>query len=410
MRFMVIERFRDGDPDPVGERFRNRGRMMPDGVAYVTSWIDPVGMRCFQLVDAPNRGLVDEWIAHWDDIVDFDVVEVVEPAAFWAGRSHAAAANRANAPMLVQTARRIRASGDFRWIGLYRVTTTHVHLLAFDGPGPPSYPTFALGKGLSTRAVRERRTVVSGDTANDPSYLEAFATTAAEIIVPVFGADGAVVGTIDVESDRPGAFTAGVARSLEAAASELPAAILAAPIPEPLREVHLRDATAADADAVARIYAPSVEASADSFEEIAPDAVEMRRRIASTVPAYPWCVAEVDGAVAGYAYACAHRTRAAYRTSVDVSVYVDPSAQRRRIARLLYGAVFRELAERGYHRAFAGIVTSNEASVAFHRSAGFTEVGVYHQVGYKLGRWHDVSWWERDVAGFSGMPASRDGC
>jgi L-amino acid N-acyltransferase YncA/putative methionine-R-sulfoxide reductase with GAF domain len=307
---------------------------------------------------------------------------------------------------LVQAARSIRARGDFRWVGIYRVTATHVHLLAFDGPGPPSYPTFALGKGLSTRAVTERRTVVADDTASDASYLEAFATTAAEIIVPVFGSDGAVIGTLDVESDRAGAFTADVPRSLEVAAAELPAAVLAAPLPEPLREIHLRDVTEADAEAIARIYAPSVEGSPDSFEEIAPDAAEIRRRIASTAPAYPWCVAEVDRAVTGYAYACAHRTRPAYRTSVDVSVYVDPSAQRRGLARLLYGAVFRQLAERGYHRAFAGIVTSNEASIAFHRSVGFTPVGVYHEVGYKLGRWHDVSWWERDVAGFTAAAQS----
>jgi L-amino acid N-acyltransferase YncA/putative methionine-R-sulfoxide reductase with GAF domain len=398
---MVIERFRDGDPDPVGERFRARGRMLPDGVTYAGSWIDPAAMRCFQLVDAPGRALVDAWIMNWHDIVDFDVVEVVEPAAFWASRS---GASESSVPALRQAARSVRASGDFRWVGIYRVTAAHVHLLAFDGPGPPSYPTFALGKGLSTRAVTERRTVVADDTANDASYLEAFATTAAEIIVPVFGSDGTVIGTLDVESDRAGAFTAGAARSLEAAAAALPAAILAAPVPDPLCEIQLRDVTSDDAEAIARIYAPSVEASADSFEEIAPDAAEIRRRIASTVPAYPWCVVEVDGAVAGYAYACAHRTRAAYRTSVDVSVYVDPAAQRRGLARLLYGAVFRQLAERGYHRAFAGIVTSNEASIAFHRSVGFTPVGVYHEVGYKLGRWHDVSWWERDVTGFAEPP------
>ncbi len=162
---------------------------------------------------------------------------------------------------------------------------------------------------------------------------------------------------------------------------------------------HRRGVEAADAEAISRIYAPIVETTPDSFEEVAPDAAEIRRRIASTTPAYPWCVATLEDEVAGYAYACAHRTRAAYRTSVDVSVYVDPRAQRRGIARLLYGALFRQLAERGYHRAFAGIVTTNEPSIAFHRSFGFIPVGVYHEVGNKFGRWHDVSWWERDVSG-----------
>ena len=83
MRFMVIERFRGGDPAPVAERFRAHGRMMPDGVSYVSSWIDPAGMRCFQMVDAPSREGLDAWIARWNDIIDFEIVEVVDPAEFW---------------------------------------------------------------------------------------------------------------------------------------------------------------------------------------------------------------------------------------------------------------------------------------------------------------------------------------
>ncbi len=85
MRFMVIEHFRNGDPKPVGERFRRQGRMLPNGVTYEASWIDPVGMRCFQLVNAPERDRLNGWIASWDDIVDFEVVAVIEPAEFWSG-------------------------------------------------------------------------------------------------------------------------------------------------------------------------------------------------------------------------------------------------------------------------------------------------------------------------------------
>jgi L-amino acid N-acyltransferase YncA/putative methionine-R-sulfoxide reductase with GAF domain len=299
---------------------------------------------------------------------------------------------------LADAARAARSAGGHRWAGIYRVTATHVHLLAFDGPGPPSYPVFALGKGLSTRAVTERRVVTSNDTANDASYLEAFGDTAAEIIVPVFGADGVVAGTLDVESDRANAFDAQTVRSLETIAAGLAPAILAARIREPQRELHLRGVRDEDAGAIARIYAPYVETTADSFEETAPDAAEMRRRFASITPSYPWLVATLDGEVAGYAYGHVHRARPAYRPSVEVSVYVDQSAQRRGIARLLYGALFRDLSQRGYHRAFAGITASNEGSIAFHRSVGFTPIGVFHEVGYKFGRWHDTSWWERDLA------------
>ncbi len=392
---MVVERFRDGDPAPVGERFRAHGRMMPDGVNYGSSWIDPAGMRCFQIVDAPSREALDAWLARWDDIVDFEVVEIVDPAEFWSARDGARAENGA---VLADAARAARSAGDHRWAGIYRVTATHVHLLAFDGPGPPSYPTFALGKGLSTRAVTERRVVTSNDTASDASYLEAFGDTAAEIIVPVFDASGTVVGTLDVESERAGAFDAETVRSLEALAARLAPAILAARVPEPLRELHLRAVRDEDAEAIARIYAPSVETSADSFEETAPDAAEMRRRFAAVTASYPWLVATLDGEVAGYAYGHLHRARPAYRWSVEVSVYVDRSAQRRGIARLLYGALFRQLRRRDYHRAFAGTTASNESSIAFHRSVGFTPVGVFHEIGYKFGRWHDTSWWERDLS------------
>jgi phosphinothricin acetyltransferase len=168
-------------------------------------------------------------------------------------------------------------------------------------------------------------------------------------------------------------------------------------VPEP-GAVDVRAVRDEDAEAVARIYAPHVETTADSFEEVAPDAAEMRRRFASITAAYPWLVATLDGEVVGYAYGSMHRSRPAYRYSVEVSVYVAPPAQRRGIARLLYAALFRDLAAWGYHRAFAGITAGNEGSIAFHRRAGFTPVGVFHEIGYKFGRWHDTSWWERDLS------------
>jgi Protein of unknown function (DUF3303) len=78
--FMVIERYRDGDPVPVYRRFRERGRMAPDGLAYVASWVDDELRVCYQLMETDDRSLLDEWIANWTDLVEFEVVPVITSA------------------------------------------------------------------------------------------------------------------------------------------------------------------------------------------------------------------------------------------------------------------------------------------------------------------------------------------
>jgi L-amino acid N-acyltransferase YncA len=159
--------------------------------------------------------------------------------------------------------------------------------------------------------------------------------------------------------------------------------------------VCVRLAKDSDADAIAAIYRPVVEATAISFETNAPDRNEMERRISDTLRTYPWLVCDVGGQLAGYAYAARHRVRSAYRWSVDTSVYVDDAHRRRGVARGLYVSLFAILAAQGYVNAYAGIALPNPASVALHESLGFEKVGVYRRVGYKLGRWHDVGWWQR---------------
>jgi hypothetical protein len=84
MLFMVIERFKNGDWRPVGERFRARGRMMPEGVVYRASWVDSTGARCFQIMEAPDLELLDRWAGHWDDLVDFEIIPVLTSSEFWA--------------------------------------------------------------------------------------------------------------------------------------------------------------------------------------------------------------------------------------------------------------------------------------------------------------------------------------
>jgi len=157
----------------------------------------------------------------------------------------------------------------------------------------------------------------------------------------------------------------------------------------------IRLAQTADAAAVAAIYGPFCETTAVSFEVAAPDAGEMAARIDAVTRQYPWLVLERDGAIAGYAYATRHRDRAAYMWSVDTAVYVDAAARRTGVGRALYDKLFTLLVEQGYFKAYAGITVPNEASVALHTAVGFTSVGTYHGVGYKLGAWRDVAWFER---------------
>jgi hypothetical protein len=82
--FMVIERFKKGCVEAIRERFTARGRMLPAGVIYQASWIDPTGARCFQVMEADDEECLNAWIAHWEDLVEFEVVPVLTSSDFWA--------------------------------------------------------------------------------------------------------------------------------------------------------------------------------------------------------------------------------------------------------------------------------------------------------------------------------------
>jgi L-amino acid N-acyltransferase YncA len=156
--------------------------------------------------------------------------------------------------------------------------------------------------------------------------------------------------------------------------------------------VHLADPEK-DAARVAEIYRPAVEGNFISFEESAPTADEMANRMRKVLARMPWLVAEDEsGGVLGYAYASPHRERAAYRWSVDISVYVDAAWHRRGIGRLLYDDLLERLRDQGFVNVYAGVTLPNPASVALHETIGMHRIGVYERVGYKLGEWRDVAW------------------
>lgn len=161
----------------------------------------------------------------------------------------------------------------------------------------------------------------------------------------------------------------------------------------------IRDATADDAPACAAIYAQYVLDTVISFETDPPTPAEMADRIADAARDHAWLVGTDDGLVVGYAYGGPHRTRAAYRWSCEVSVYLEPTRRRTGAGRLLYDALFTRLAERGLRIALAGIALPNEASVGLHRALGFEPVGTYRRIGWKHGAWHDVLWMQRHLAG-----------
>jgi phosphinothricin acetyltransferase len=159
--------------------------------------------------------------------------------------------------------------------------------------------------------------------------------------------------------------------------------------------VTLRSAVPGDAAALLSIYEPLVRESAISFEIAPPSLEEFRSRIETVLSKWVWLVAERDSTVLGYAYGGAHRTRSAYQWSVETSICVALDSRGRGIGLFLYEQLLSRLAQRGYCNAYAAIALPNEASIALHRRAGFTHVGIFERVGRKFGRWHDVSWWQR---------------
>ena len=170
--------------------------------------------------------------------------------------------------------------------------------------------------------------------------------------------------------------------------------------------VTFRFAEEQDAAAIQAIYAPYCESSVVSFETKAPSVEEIGQRIRRISQQFPWIVGELDHRILGYAYGSRHSERAAYQWSVDATVYVSPLAQRTGLGRGLYTSLFRILVLQGYYKAYAGITLPNSASVGLHEAMSFKPVGIYRGVGYKLGSWHDVGWWQLSLQPESDEPSA----
>jgi phosphinothricin acetyltransferase len=160
----------------------------------------------------------------------------------------------------------------------------------------------------------------------------------------------------------------------------------------------IRDATEADAGAIAAIYGHHALTGTASYDMKPPPAAFHRDKIGSVLAeGWPYLVAEQDREVVGYAYATQMRPRAAYRFTAEDSIYVHPDRLRRGVGRALLEALMQRSAEWGFRTMIAVVGGAEPASVALHEAAGFREVGRLKGVGFKFGRWLDSVYLQRDL-------------
>ena len=158
--------------------------------------------------------------------------------------------------------------------------------------------------------------------------------------------------------------------------------------------MNIRNVNLTDAAQIAEIYNYYIKNTHQTFETEPLTPEEMRERIEEIRENYPYLVAEENGEIYGYAYATQFKMRQAYEFSAEVSIYVKADAKQKGIGTQIYDKLFEELKETDIHAIVAGISLPNDGSVRFHEKLGFTKVAHFREVGYKLGRWVDVGYWE----------------
>ena len=168
----------------------------------------------------------------------------------------------------------------------------------------------------------------------------------------------------------------------------------------PVRSVRFEDAYS-----ILEIYAPYVSDTSITFEIDVPSIKEMQKRVKNISSVFPWFVYEEGNEIKGYAYATKHRERAAYRWSVDFTVYVRMDSQHRGIGKTLFSKLIESVSVLGYYNAFGVITIPNDKSIALHESFGFINAGIKKNCGYKLGKWHDVGVWQLKLRDAEGEPA-----
>jgi L-amino acid N-acyltransferase YncA len=156
----------------------------------------------------------------------------------------------------------------------------------------------------------------------------------------------------------------------------------------------IRQVKDSDADAMCRIYNKYIAGTRITFEETPLQADEMVSRIKNITQNYPWLVYEENGKVVGYTYASKWKERSAYRYSVETGIYIDSDYIGKGIGTILKGELLKALREKSIHSVICGIALPNQASIALCEKYGFEKIAHFKEVGYKLGEWVDVGYWE----------------
>lgn len=160
--------------------------------------------------------------------------------------------------------------------------------------------------------------------------------------------------------------------------------------------MNIRPVEPTDAAQIAEIYDHYIKTSVATFETESVDAAQMEKRIGETLAGnYPFLVAEEADGICGYAYGHQFRARAAYRHSVEISVYIKEGFGGKGIASLLYERLFQEISAGDFHAVIAGISLPNEASVRLHEKFGMTQVAHFKEVGFKFDKWIDTGYWQK---------------
>lgn len=145
------------------------------------------------------------------------------------------------------------------------------------------------------------------------------------------------------------------------------------------------------------IYAYYVKNTVITFEYDVPSIEEFTKRVEDVYETYPYLVCEINNQIAGFAYAHRHMQRDAYKWNVELSIYLSSTAQGKGIGTALYTALLELLKKQNLQKAISCITLPNDKSMALHKKFGFTEMGLFHQAGYKCDAWHDVIWLSKDL-------------